>query len=139
MIKDLVSIITPVYNGAEFLDRSIKSVLAQTYANWELLLIDDGSVDNSIQVIQNYIDDDRIKLIKNKINSGIPLTRNKGIEQAEGEYIALLDQDDEWFPEKLEKQIDQFKKLDKSFGLVYSNIEVRYDDGKFSNKKRETR
>ena len=137
MIKDLVSIITPVYNGAEFLDRSIKSVLAQTYANWELLLIDDGSVDNSIQVIQNYIDDDRIKLIKNKINSGIPLTRNKGIEQAEGEYIALLDQDDEWFPEKLEKQIDQFKKLDKSFGLVYSNIEVRYDDGKFSNKKRE--
>ncbi|MEP1307183.1 MAG: glycosyltransferase [Balneola sp.] len=137
MIKGLVSVITPVYNGAEFLDRSIKSVLAQNYTNWELILIDDKSKDNSIQKIQSYAVDHRIKLLKNESNSGISATRNKGIEEAEGEYIALLDQDDEWFPEKLERQVEQFKKLDQSYGLVYSNLEVRFENGSVVDQKKE--
>ena len=69
MKKGLVSIITPVYNGEDFLDRCIKSVLAQTYQNWELLLIDDGSVDDSTRIIEAYLADDRIKLLKNESNS----------------------------------------------------------------------
>ncbi len=135
MKRGLVSVITPVYNGEIFLDRSIKSVLAQSYTNWELILIDDGSEDNSIQVIKSYADDARIKLVKNENNFGIPTTRNKGIAQAKGEYIALLDQDDEWLPEKLEKQVNEFEKLNRTFGLVYSNLEVRIDNGKLYKQK----
>ena len=135
MKKGLVSIITPVYNGEEFLNRSIKSVLDQTYQNWELLLIDDGSDDDSVNIIESYLLDKRIRLLKNKSNSGISATRNKGIRNSNGEYIALLDQDDEWFPEKLQKQVQVFNSLDNSFGLVYSNIEVRFDNGKITERK----
>jgi len=135
--KSLVSIITPVYNGQDFLDRCIKSVLAQTYENWELLLIDDGSSDNSVQIIENYLEDNRIKLLRNESNSGIPTTRNKGIENSTGEFIALLDQDDEWLPHKLEKQVSRFLEIDDSFGLIYSNVEVRTDQGILSDQKKE--
>ncbi len=137
MKKSLVSIITPVYNGQDFLDRSIKSVLAQTYENWELFLIDDGSSDNSVQIIENYLEDNRIKLLRNESNSGIPTTRNKGIENSTGEFIALLDQDDEWLPHKLEKQVSRFLEIDDSFGLIYSNVEVRTDQGILSDQKKE--
>lgn len=137
MNKGLVSIITPVYNGQDFLDRSIKSVLAQTYENWELFLIDDGSSDNSVQIIENYLEDNRIKLLRNESNSGIPTTRNKGIENSTGEFIALLDQDDEWLPHKLEKQVSRFLEIDDSFGLIYSNVEVRTDQGILSDQKKE--
>lgn len=137
MKKSLVSIITPVYNGQDFLDRCIKSVLAQTYENWELLLIDDGSSDNSVQIIENYLEDNRIKLLRNESNSGIPTTRNKGIENSTGEFIALLDQDDEWLPHKLEKQVSRFLEIDDSFGLIYSNVEVRTDQGILSDQKKE--
>ncbi|MBO6573237.1 MAG: glycosyltransferase [Balneola sp.] len=137
MNKGLVSISTPVYNGQDFLDRSIKSVLAQTYENWELFLIDDGSSDNSVQIIENYLEDNRIKLLRNESNSGIPTTRNKGIENSTGEFIALLDQDDEWLPHKLEKQVSRFLEIDDSFGLIYSNVEVRTDQGILSDQKKE--
>lgn len=137
MNKGLVSIITPVYNGQDFLDRSIKSVLAQTYENWELLLIDDGSSDNSVQIIKYYLEDNRIKLLRNQSNSGIPTTRNKGIENSTGEFIALLDQDDEWLPHKLEKQVNKFLEIDDSFGLIYSNVEVRTDQGILADQKKE--
>ena len=137
MNKGLVSIITPVYNGQDFLDRSIKSVLAQTYENWELLLIDDGSSDNSVQIIKYYLEDNRIKLLRNESNSGIPTTRNKGIENSTGEFIALLDQDDEWLTHKLEKQVNKFLEIDDSFGLIYSNVEVRTDQGILADQKKE--
>ena len=115
MKKDLVSIITPVYNGEDFLDRSIKSVLSQTHQNWELLLIDDGSEDDSARIIERYLEDDRIKFLKNDSNSGISATRNKGINNSSGEYIALLDQDDEWFPDKLQKQVKALNGLGIKF------------------------
>lgn len=137
MIEGLVSIITPVYNGAEFLNRSIKSVLAQTYDKWELILIDDGSVDKSVQVIEKYLTDVRIKLLKNVQNSGISATRNRGVKDSKGEFIALLDQDDEWFPEKLTRQVNQLKELDESYGLIYSNTEVRFENGTIIERKKD--
>lgn len=128
MEKNLVSIITPVYNGALFLDRSIKSVLAQTYQHWELILIDDSSDDNSVEVIKKYETDDRIKLLKNDSNLGIPATRNIGIRQSKGEYVALLDQDDEWTPDKLETQVEILDKSDETFGLCYSNVKFQSEE-----------
>ncbi len=137
MKEDLVSIITPVYNGEDFLDRSIKSVLSQTYQNWELLLIDDGSEDDSVRIIERYLKDDRIKFLKNDSNSGISATRNKGINNSNGEYIALLDQDDEWFADKLQKQVKALNGLGYDYGLIYSNLEVRFDNGDVTERKKE--
>lgn len=137
MKEDLISIITPVYNGEDFLDRSIKSVLSQTYQNWELLLIDDGSEDDSARIIERYLEDDRIKFLKNDSNSGISATRNKGINNSSGECIALLDQDDEWFPDKLQKQVKVLNGLGYDYGLIYSNLEVRFDNGDVTERKKE--
>lgn len=105
-MKPLVSIIMPTYNCAEFIEESIISVIKQTYTNWELIIIDDCSTDNTEEVVKKYCKrDSRIKYLKLDENSGAAIARNKGIEQAQGKYIAFLDSDDLWMEEKLEKQI----------------------------------
>ncbi|EJY0884479.1 glycosyltransferase [Vibrio cholerae] len=102
-----VSVIMPLYNSARFLSSSIESVINQTYKNWELLLIDDCSKDDSVIIAQSYSDQDkRIRLLRLSKNSGAAIARNKGIEQAKGRFIAFLDSDDVWFPEKLNSQIE---------------------------------
>ena len=93
-MKELVSIIVPVYNAEKFIDETINTVLNQTYKNWELLLINDCSTDNSVKLIQKYLKDERIKLINNKENSRAAITRNNGIKKAKGRYICFLDADD---------------------------------------------
>ena len=94
-MEPLVSIITPVYNSEEFLEETILSVLNQTYENWELILIDDCSKDDSYKIIDKYLrKDKRIKYLKNKKNSGSAITRNNGINISKGKYIAFLDSDD---------------------------------------------
>ncbi|MCW2257104.1 glycosyltransferase involved in cell wall biosynthesis [Providencia alcalifaciens] len=104
---ELVSIIMPLYNSARFLNLSIDSVLSQTYKNWELILIDDCSTDDSLSKAEIYCNkDSRIKLIKLNENSGAAIARNKGIKLASGKYIAFLDSDDIWLPNKLEIQLD---------------------------------
>lgn len=106
----LVSIIVPSYNSSRFIAQTIESVLNQTYLNWEMLIIDDYSPDNANNIIEKYIKkDERIKLIKLERNSGPAIARNRGIELAKGKYIAFLDSDDIWLPEKLEKQIKFMK------------------------------
>ena len=101
----LVSIIMPNYNGAKYLKATIESVLAQTYTNWELLIIDDCSTDDGVKIIEGYTKQDkRIHLICQEENKGVAHTRNIGIAKAKGKYIALLDSDDIWKSEKLEKQ-----------------------------------
>ena len=100
----LVSIIMPMYNAGKFLSKSIESVLEQTYQNWELLLIDDGSKDDSIDIAL-YGKRFKNLLLKNEQNMGIAKTRNKGIEASKGQYIAFLDSDDLWLPNKLEVQV----------------------------------
>ena len=101
----LVSIIMPMYNAGKFLSKSIESVLEQTYQNWELLLIDDGSKDDSIDIALVYGKRFKNLLLKNEQNMGIAKTRNKGIEASKGQYIAFLDSDDLWLPNKLEVQV----------------------------------
>jgi len=101
-----VSVITPVYNSARYITNSIRSVQTQSYTNWEMLLVDDCSTDNSVELIKAFeLADDRIKLIRLEKNSGPAVARNKAIEAATGRYIAFLDSDDVWLPEKLERQV----------------------------------
>ena len=103
---DLVSIITPVYKCEEYIERTMNSVLAQTYSQWEMLLVDDCSPDKSAEIIRSYTErDSRFKYIKLEKNSGAAVARNVGLEHAQGRYIAYLDADDIWLPEKLERQI----------------------------------
>lgn len=105
-MKALVSIIMPNYNGAQFLEETITSVLTQTYKNWELLLVDDCSFDDSVKLIDSLTSEDRrVKLIKLTENSGPAIARNHAIKEAKGRYIAFLDSDDLWHKDKLTKQI----------------------------------
>ncbi|KRJ22110.1 glycosyl transferase [Acinetobacter baumannii] len=103
---NLVSIITPSYNSAKYIGKTIDSVISQTYKKWELIIIDDCSTDSSVEIIKDYENkDNRIKLIQLKENSGAAVARNTGIQLARGRFIAFLDSDDSWLPEKLEKQL----------------------------------
>ncbi|MGF1558598.1 MAG: glycosyltransferase family 2 protein [Flavobacteriaceae bacterium] len=103
----LVSIITPVHNSERFLQQTIDSVLAQTYKDWEHILVDDCSTDGSEELIKAYTSTDaRIRYIRLNENSGAGIARNKAIEQAKGDYIAFLDSDDTWYPKKLERQLE---------------------------------
>ena len=102
----LVSIITPCYNAESFIVDTIESVLAQTYQNWEMIIIDDYSDDNSRDIIGEYTKQDiRIKTLYNEKNMGAALSRNRGIALSTGKYVAFLDSDDLWLPDKLKKQI----------------------------------
>ena len=103
-MNELVSIIMPSYNTAKFISKTIESVLEQTYKNWELLIVDDCSTDNTDEIVSKY-DDDRIIYLKNKKNSGAAVSRNKALKNAKGKWIAFLDSDDLWLPEKLERQL----------------------------------
>ncbi|MFH0897585.1 MAG: glycosyltransferase, partial [Candidatus Bathyarchaeota archaeon] len=114
-----VSVVIPTYNRAHLIGRTIQSVLAQTYQDFEIILVDDCSTDNTEEVVQSFTDE-RLRYIRLKENSGTAgVPRNRGIEESRGKYIAFLDSDDEWLPEKLEKQIDKFKSVSADVGLVY--------------------
>jgi len=104
--KPLVSVVMPNYNGTRFVGQAIESVISQAYTNLELIVVDDCSTDQSTDLIQAYCDcDARVKLVKMRKNQGVAITRNIGIQMATGEYIALLDNDDLWEQDKLERQI----------------------------------
>ena len=117
MKKDeLVSIITPVYNCEKLIKKTIECVLNQTYQNWEMLLVDDCSTDNSVKIIKEYAKNDkRIKYIKLKENSGAAIARNVALENSKGRFIAYLDSDDLWKSEKLEKQVKFMLKNNYAF------------------------
>ncbi|WP_192022383.1 glycosyltransferase family 2 protein [Shewanella sp. WPAGA9] len=104
------SIITPMYNCKEFISQTIQSVIKQSYVNWELILIDDCSTDGTFEEVSNaYKDHPQITIIKNQVNSGAGYTRNHGLQLAKGRFIAFLDSDDIWCPDKLEKQLTFMK------------------------------
>lgn len=117
MKDDLVSIITPLYNGERFLAETIESVLAQTYPNWEMIIINDGSKDRSLEIATSYAEKDERIHVFSQPNGGSAAARNNGIRRAEGRYIALLDADDLWEPQFLSLQLDLMKR--KSCQLVY--------------------
>lgn len=126
--SELVSIVVPVYNAEKFIKDTIKTVQDQTYKNWELILVNDCSTDNSIDIINDYIKEDkRIKLINLENNSGAAIARNTGIENATGKYVAFLDSDDLWDKEKLEKQIEFMRKNEYKF--TFTGYEFADEEG----------
>ncbi|WP_445958130.1 glycosyltransferase family 2 protein [Yeosuana sp.] len=129
-----VSVITPMFNSEAYISDTINSVLNQTYLNWELLLIDDDSNDKTISIVNEFTAiNPNIKLLKNEINLGAAISRNKGIMEATGDYIAFLDADDLWKPDKLEKQL-AFMKAQKC-DVCFSSYELINEKGELLNKK----
>lgn len=125
-MNDLVSVIMPSYNTDKFIKQSIESVIDQTYKNWELIIVDDCSTDNTDNVVAS-ISDDRIVYLKNKVNSGAAVSRNRALREAKGRWIAFLDSDDLWSPDKLEKQIKFME--DNDYHFSYTNYEEMDEDG----------
>lgn len=119
MQEDLISIIIPVYNAEKFLKETIESVEKQTYKNWELILVNDCSQDDSVKIIEEKIkENDKIRLINLKENSGAAIARNTGIMEAKGRYIVFIDSDDKWSSKKLEVQINFMKENDCAFSFT---------------------
>ena len=107
MNDKLISIITPTYNCAEFISRTIESVQAQTYQNWEMVIVDDRSKDNTKEIVEKFMKNDaRIKYYLLEVNSGAAVARTTAMKLAKGSYMAFLDSDDIWMPDKLERQIN---------------------------------
>lgn len=127
MLDKLVSIIMPSYNTGKYIKASVESVLAQTYRNWELLIVDDCSTDNTDDVIKPFLNDNRINYLKNEKNSGAAVSRNRALREAKGKWIAFLDSDDLWFPDKLEKQIDFM--IRNKFYFSYTKYEEMNAEG----------
>ena len=123
--EPLVSVIMPAYNAEKYISQSIESVINQSYQNWELLITDDRSSDNTQRIVEKYcIDDKRIKLFINKENGGAGVARNNSIKEANGRFIAFLDSDDQWLPEKLIKQISFMLKNNFAFTFTaYQKLE----------------
>jgi glycosyltransferase involved in cell wall biosynthesis len=116
----LISVIIPSYNSGRFLGRAIESVVNQTYKNLEIIIVDDGSVDETEKIAKAWQGKDkRIKYIKHQKNMGLAASRNTGIKNSQGEYIAFLDADDIWLPQKIETQLKKLKELNAD--LVFSN------------------
>ncbi len=122
----LVSVIIPFYNAEKYITQSIESVLNQTHPDWELILINDGSTDNSKNIVKQYLNEAKLKYFE-QINKGQASARNLGVKNASGELIAFLDADDIWMPNKLETQIPL---LTDSVDLVFSNAQIIDQEGK---------
>lgn len=136
MDKTLVSVIIATYNRASLLERAIKSVLNQTFKNFELIIVDDGSTDNTCELVNQFIQiDSRVKYIWQENSGGPAKPRNMGIRKAKGEYITILDSDDEILPEKLEKQVNKFQSEPENVGVVYCGIKYVSKNGKCRTKK----
>lgn len=134
-MNETVSIIVPVYNAEKYIEETIRSIAAQTYTDWELLLVVDGCGDRSAQVIQQYKDaesESRLRLIVREKNQGAARARNSGLQEAKGRYIAYVDADDLWMPEKLELELRFMK--EKQAAFVFSGYEFADPDGKGTGK-----
>ncbi len=127
-----VSVIVPTYNRAGMVTETIDSILAQTFDDFELIVVDNESTDNTEEVIKSYTDN-RVKYYKNQNNGVVAVNRNYGISKAQGQYIAFCDDDDLWLPEKLEKQMLEFEK-DNQIGLVCTNAIVFSEDGEHGER-----
>lgn len=132
-----VTVIIPTYNRALMLGRAINSVLNQTYIDFELIIVDDASTDDTQNTVER-INDSRMRYIKNPLNRGVAYSKNRGIEKANGEFIAFLDDDDEWLPQKLEKQMELFRSLPDEYGIVYCGLNYCNRKGNIMAEKHAT-
>lgn len=128
-MEPMVSIIVPTYNRENVIERAVNSILRQGYEAYEVIVVDDGSADHTADVI-GKIQDDRIRYIKLPENQGVAHARNVGIQEAKYDYIAFLDSDDEWMPDKLELQMKKLMNAPKQVGLVYCRMEGMQREGK---------
>ena len=124
-MKKLVSIILPTYNGKRFLRESIESVINQTYKDWELIVVNDCSTDNTLQIIEEYAQkDNRIKYITNEINSKLPQSLNNGFKLAKGEYYTWTSDDNKYYPTAIEEMV-QFLDINNDVDLVSFNFNFK--------------
>ncbi|MCM3727692.1 glycosyltransferase family 2 protein [Neobacillus cucumis] len=131
--QPLVSIITPVYKAEKFIAETIQSAQEQTYKNWEMILVNDQSPDNSVKIINEFaVSDKRIRLLNLPTNSGAAIARNTAIKAANGKYIAFLDSDDLWHPEKLTKQIKFME--ERNLPFAFTGYEIMKEDGTRTGK-----
>ena len=131
MKEGLVSIITSLYNSEAYIAQTIESVLAQTYTDWEMIITDDGSVDNSTSIVESYsAKDQRIRLLRLNANGGPGIARNNSISNANGQYIAFLDSDDLWYPDKLKTQRELMNRT--GCGVVYSSYHTCDENNKIN-------
>ncbi|MGQ4649262.1 glycosyltransferase [Lyngbya aestuarii] len=129
----LVSVIIPAYNAAQFLAEAIESVISQTFTDWELLVIDDGSTDSTASLVQRYSQQDyRVRLFS-QVNQGVSYTRNLGVEMTQGKFIAFLDADDRWLPDKLAVQI-KFLNERSDVGISFGRVKFISYDGNFTGQ-----
>lgn len=134
-MDELISVITPVYNAEKYIVETMECVMAQSYANWELLLVEDCSSDETVKIIAGYMEerkDSRLRLIRQLSNMGAARARNRGLKEAKGRYIAYLDADDLWMPEKLEREL-QFMK-EKNAAFVFTGYEFADEQGRGTGK-----
>lgn len=136
MVEDMVSVIVPMYNAEKYIIETIASVQAQTYQNWEMIIVDDCSTDTSADIVKKMMmNDARIRYYKNDVNYGVAQSRNVAISKAEGRYIAFLDDDDLWRTFKLEKQLQIMRESGSPF--CYGSCSVIDKSGKRIRKDRK--
>lgn len=132
-MNPLVTVFIPVYNCEKYIRKCLDSIINQTYKNLEILIIDDGSTDNSVSIIEQY-NDSRIRLLKNNCNKGIPYTRNRGIEEMNGKYLAIMDADDIAFKHRIKKQVSF---MEKNTNILALGTFYEFYRGIFSKKVKE--
>ncbi|MBZ9730696.1 glycosyltransferase [Salegentibacter sp. JZCK2] len=133
MENPLVSVIMPAYNAENFIEDAVSSVISQSYSGWELFIIDDASLDSTLFKAEKLAKKDpRIKVLRNKQNSGAGITRNKGIKAAQGDFIAFLDADDQWKPKKLEMQLEVMQ--EQSAAVCFSCYQQIDENGSSRNE-----
>lgn len=135
MVEPLVSVIIPTFNAEKYISETIQSVQNQTYQNWEIVLVDDASTDETQTIITSFLTDKRIQFYPLEINSGTGISRNTALAKAEGKYIAFLDADDLWKPEKLQKQVAFMQANDLPF--TFSFYDCIDEQGKSLGKRVE--
>ena len=132
--QDKVSIITPSWNSEKYIINTVESVRKQTYSNWEMIIVDDGSTDDTFEIISNLAkEDNRIKIYKQRVNGGAAKARNRALQEVTGRFVAYLDADDIWKPEKLEMQVKFMKK--HNYGFCCTSYEVIDDEGNALKKE----
>lgn len=129
----LVSVITPTYNSAPFIGETIKSVQAQTMSDWEMIIVDDCSADNTCEIVERFCaEDSRIKLFRQPENKGAGAARTRGMRESSGRFISYVDSDDLWMPEKLEKQTNFM--LENNYGFSCTSVDIVDESGQPLNK-----
>jgi teichuronic acid biosynthesis glycosyltransferase TuaG len=132
MFMEKISIITPSYNSSSFIRETILSVINQSYPNWEMIIVDDCSTDNTLEIIKENFKDSRIKLFENEVNCGAAVCRNIGLENSTGRFIAFIDSDDLWTNDKLEVQLNFM--LNNNYEISFTNYELVDENSKSFNK-----